>query len=260
MLGRCSSSALQLQHHRSQLNTQPLHIHRGFATRPNQKPSPPAQKGSPAQTPKQQQKKEEQQEHRINNGISAPMLRVVFPNRSAMVMNRSAALAAAKALALDLVIVNGTADPPIAKILNYQELLQQQADAAKAAAGREKEALRLSAGKELRIGHNIGDNDLATKVRKATDILKDGYRLTLLLEFKSPEDKDEAGQALNYVISQLAEFGVPDKPRTVMKRAHTTVLRPTGHCRIAAAAEAAAAAAAAAAQEKHHHLSSKAGS
>lgn len=171
------SSMLQPGHHRETLSALSLHLDRGFATRGHKKPPMAPQKSNTgAQTPQQQQKQEEKQQHRINNGITFPMLRVVFPNRSALVMNRSAALAAAKALALDLVMVNDTADPPIAKILNYQDLLKQQADVAAAAAEKEKESLRLSAGKELKIGHKIADNDLGTKVRKARDILKDGYR------------------------------------------------------------------------------------
>jgi translation initiation factor IF-3 len=67
----------------------------------------------------------------INEGIVAPKVRTIFPDGSVEVMETALALRKARLLGLDLILIAPTAEPPVAKAMNYaeyQELRRRMAE------------------------------------------------------------------------------------------------------------------------------------
>jgi translation initiation factor IF-3 len=92
------------------------------------------------------------------------------------------ALARAEALELDLVVVSPTADPPVAKILDYGKFKYEQDR--KDRKNRTKKAQEV---KEIRLSYNTGEGDLQIKLNQAKRFLSEGHRLKLRLKLVGRE-------------------------------------------------------------------------
>src|SRR3989337_2733601 len=68
-------------------------------------------------------RKEQQQEHRTNQMIRVPQVRLVGENIEVGVYSIQDALRMAQDQALDLVEISPTADPPVCKIIDYNKFL-----------------------------------------------------------------------------------------------------------------------------------------
>jgi hypothetical protein len=62
----------------------------------------------------------------VNEAIRAREVRAVFPDGSVEVMQTSAAIRKAQGLGLDLILIAPTAEPPVAKAMDYGEWLRAQ--------------------------------------------------------------------------------------------------------------------------------------
>jgi translation initiation factor IF-3 len=91
-------------------------------------------------------------------------------------------LARAEALELDLVVVSPTADPPVAKILDYGKFKYEQDR--KDRKNRTKKAQEV---KEIRLSYNTGEGDLQIKLNQAKRFLSEGHRLKLRLKLVGRE-------------------------------------------------------------------------
>jgi len=70
-------------------------------------------------------RKEQQQEHRTNNMIRVPSVRLVGENVTVGVYPTTEALKMAQDQALDLVEISPNADPPVCKIIDYNKFLYE---------------------------------------------------------------------------------------------------------------------------------------
>jgi len=61
----------------------------------------------------------------VNDGIRVPTVRAVFPDGSVEVMPTPAAVRRAQGLGLDLILIAPTAEPPIAKAMDYDQWQQE---------------------------------------------------------------------------------------------------------------------------------------
>ncbi|AHB41782.1 hypothetical protein P148_SR1C00001G0997 [candidate division SR1 bacterium RAAC1_SR1_1] len=91
------------------------------------------------------------------------------------------------------------------KLLDYGKYMyQKQKD------DKEKKKTQKSSGlKELKINYAIGDNDLQLKIKKAKEMLKDGYNVKLMIRLKGRE-KIYASKAVEKILSMkdsLADVG-----------------------------------------------------
>lgn len=106
---------------------------------------------------------------------------------------------------MDLVEVAPTANPPVARILNYKKYRYQKARQEK------KSAKKVRGGetKELRFGPNISDNDLQTKVTRAKEFLEEGNKVKLNIHFKGRQiTHPEIGrEKMSVALKALAEHG-----------------------------------------------------
>ena len=65
----------------------------------------------------------------VNDGIRSAEVRAVFPDGSVEVMPTAVAVRKAQAMGLDLVLIAPTAIPPVAKAINYEQWLRENARA-----------------------------------------------------------------------------------------------------------------------------------
>ncbi len=98
-------------------------------------------------------------------------------------MDREKAIALAQEKGLDLIEVNPTANPPVAKILDYGKYIyDQQKKEKKNRAGQRNQEL-----KTVRIGFRTSPHDLETKAKRVDRFLKKGYRVCLEIFLRGRE-------------------------------------------------------------------------
>ncbi|MFA5052658.1 MAG: translation initiation factor IF-3 [Parcubacteria group bacterium] len=152
---------------------------------------------------------------RKNNEISARELRVIGENGENFgVLSRDVALKIAEEKNLDLIEVSATANPPVARIGNYDKFRYQKEKELK------KEMQAKAKGKDdmkqVRIGLGSARNDLLIKARKIDEFLKEGYKVEILLKLRGREkaNKDWALEKLNDFLGLITEnFRVMASPK-----------------------------------------------
>ncbi|MCC7231791.1 MAG: translation initiation factor IF-3, partial [Bacteroidia bacterium] len=123
-----------------------------MATQPK-RPFSPGPRPFQPRGPRFIRKKED--EHRINNNIRAPKVRVVGDNIESDIYSLDDALALARKLELDLVEIVATADPPVCRIVDYQKFLYDKKKKEKEMKARQGKQVV----KEIRFGPNTDEHD-----------------------------------------------------------------------------------------------------
>ena len=125
-------------------------------------------------------RKEQQQEHRTNNMIRVPNVRLVGENVTVGVYPTTEALKMAQDQALDLVEISPNADPPVCKIIDYNKFLYEKKRKEKEMKAKSK----ASEVKEIRFSPNTDDHDFDFKAKHAEKFLKDGDKVKAYVQFK----------------------------------------------------------------------------
>jgi translation initiation factor IF-3 len=125
-------------------------------------------------------RKEQQQEHRTNNMIRVPNVRLVGENVTVGVYPTSEALKMALDQALDLVEISPNADPPVCKIIDYNKFLYEKKRKEKEMKAKSK----ASEVKEIRFTPNTDDHDFDFKAKHAEKFLRDGDKVKAYVQFK----------------------------------------------------------------------------
>jgi translation initiation factor IF-3 len=125
-------------------------------------------------------RKEQQQEHRTNNMIRVPNVRLVGENVIVGVYPIAEALKMAQEQALDLVEISPNADPPVCKIIDYNKFLYEKKRKEKEMKAKSK----ASEVKEIRFTPNTDDHDFDFKAKHAEKFLKDGDKVKAYVQFK----------------------------------------------------------------------------
>lgn len=125
-------------------------------------------------------RKEQQQEHRTNNMIRVPNVRLVGENVTVGVYPTAEALKMAIDQALDLVEISPNADPPVCKIIDYNKFLYEKKRKEKEMKAKSK----ASEVKEIRFTPNTDDHDFDFKAKHAEKFLKDGDKVKAYVQFK----------------------------------------------------------------------------
>ncbi len=110
-------------------------------------------------------------------------MRAVFPDGSAEIMPTQAAVRRAQEMGLDLIVIAPTAEPPVAKAMDYgqwqYEQKKKQHDA--------KKKQHVIQVKELKFRPNTDDHDYEFKKNHAIRFLKDGNRVKAVVQFRGRE-------------------------------------------------------------------------
>ena len=125
-------------------------------------------------------RKEQQQEHRTNNMIRVPQVRLVGDNIEVGVYPIQEALKMAQEQQLDLVEISPNADPPVCKIIDYNKFLYEKKRKEKEMKAKSK----ASEVKEIRFTPNTDDHDFDFKAKHAEKFLKEGNKVKAYVQFK----------------------------------------------------------------------------
>jgi len=120
----------------------------------------------------------------MNQEIRAPRVLLIDQHGEKQgVMPTSAALEAAEEAGLDLVEIVATADPPVAKILDYGKFRFQE-QKKKAEARKRQKVVEL---KEIKLRPNIDQHDYDVKARAMTRFFEEGDKVKVTLRFRGRE-------------------------------------------------------------------------
>lgn len=144
-------------------------------------------------------------EHRINDRIRSPKVRVVGENIESDVYPIHEAIKMAEELGLDLVEISPNAEPPVCRIIDYNKFLYEKKR-------KEKEIKAKSAKsevKEIRFTPNTDDHDFDFKSKHAEKFLKDGDKVKAYVQFRGRAIvfKDRGELLLLKFAERLSEFG-----------------------------------------------------
>jgi translation initiation factor IF-3 len=183
--------------------------------------------------PNQNIRKEPEAEHRINQFIRVPDIRLVGDNLEEIsglvgetvavgVYPTAKAIAWAEKAEMDLVEITPNATPPVCRIINYQKFLYQKKR-------RDKEIKNNTTKtviKEIRFTPETGDHDIEFKVRHAQEFLKEGSKVRAYVQFKgrSITFQDRGQLVLLRFIQALEELGAPEAmPKLEGKKMFVTI-------------------------------------
>ena len=125
-------------------------------------------------------RKEQQQEHRTNQMIRVPEVRLVGDNIEPGIFPLADALKMAQEQQLDLVEISPGANPPVCKIIDYNKFLYDEKKKKKEMKAKSK----TSEVKEVRFTPNTDDHDFEFKCKHAEKFLLDGNKVKAHVQFK----------------------------------------------------------------------------
>jgi len=144
-------------------------------------------------------------EHRINQHIRVPQVRLVGDNVTVGIYPTQEALKIAQEQALDLVEISPQADPPVCKVIDYNKFLYDKKKKEKEM----KAKAKTTEMKEIRFTPNTDDHDFDFKSKHAENFLKEGNKVKAYVQFKGRaiQFKDRGELLLLKFAERLAEFG-----------------------------------------------------
>jgi translation initiation factor IF-3 len=153
-------------------------------------------------------RKEQQQEHRTNQMIRVPQVRLVGDNIEVGVYAIQDALRMAQEQQLDLVEISPQADPPVCKIIDYNKFLYEKKKKEKEMKAKSKSA----EVKEIRFTPGTDDHDFDFKSKHAENFLKEGNKVKAYVQFKGRAImfKERGELLLLKFAERLADFGQPE--------------------------------------------------
>jgi translation initiation factor IF-3 len=162
---------------------------------------------------------------KVNEQIRIRQVRLIGPTGEQLgIVDTKDAIGRAKDEELDLVLVGETAQPPVARIMDYgkyrYELQQQEKEARKRTKQQEVKAIKFRV--------KIEEHDYQTKVRHIRRFLEEGHKVRVTIMFRGRErTHPELGQELlDRVAKDVAEVSIVDMPPTLAGMDMNMALRP----------------------------------
>src|SRR5208337_1183982 len=155
----------------------------------------------------------------VNEAIRVREVRAVFPDGSVEIMPTPAAVRRAQELGLDLILIAPTAEPPVAKAMDYGQWQYEQ----KKKQHEAKKKQHVIQVKELKFRPNTDDHDYDFKKNHAIRFLKEGNRVKAVVQFRGREiAHTDLGRKLLIRFSEdLAPYGTAEgMPRLEGRNAH----------------------------------------
>ena len=160
----------------------------------------------------------------INDQIKAPELRVLGPEGEPLgIMSLEQALAKADDFELDLVEISPTANPPVARIVNYGKFLYQKEKKLKEAQKNQKTVEM----KEIKFGPYIDSHDFDYRMKRILEFIKKGDKVKVSIRFRGRE-MAHTSMGFDIIDRILAQIGdaVVEKPAKLEGRQILMVLTP----------------------------------
>lgn len=147
-------------------------------------------------------------EHRINEKIRVPEVRLVGENITIGVYTTQEALKIARDQELDLVEISPNAAPPVCKVIDYKKFLYEKKKKEKEMKANSKQ----SEVKEVRFTPSTDEHDFNFKAKHAEGFLKDGNKVKAYVQFKGRAImfKERGELVLLKFAERLSDFGQPE--------------------------------------------------
>ena len=158
----------------------------------------------------------------VNETIRAREVRAVFPDGSVEIMKTDAAIRKAKELGLDLICIAPTAEPPVAKAMDYGQWQYEQKKKSHDAK-RKQHVIHV---KELKFRPNTDDHDYDFKKNHAIRFLGEGNRVKAVVQFRGREiaHVDLGQKLLLRFAADLKSHGIVEgTPRLEGRNAHILI-------------------------------------
>ena len=155
----------------------------------------------------------------VNEAIRAREVRAVFPDGSVEIMPTPAAVRKAQEMGLDLILIAPTAEPPVAKAMDYGQW-QYENKKKQHEAKKKQHVIQV---KEIKFRPNTDDHDYEFKKNHAIRFLQEGNRVKAVVQFRGREiAHTELGKKLLLRFAQdLAQYGtIEQQPRMEGRNAH----------------------------------------
>lgn len=166
-------------------------------------------------------------EHRINEHIRVPQIRLVGENVTVGVYPTDEARKMAREQELDLVEISPQADPPVCRIIDYNKFLYDKKKKEKEM----KAKAKTTEMKEIRFTPNTDDHDFDFKSKHAESFLKEGNKVKAYVQFKGRaiQFKDRGELLLLKFADRLKEVGqLESMPKLEGKRMLAIISPKTG--------------------------------
>ncbi|HRI21594.1 MAG TPA: translation initiation factor IF-3 [Panacibacter sp.] len=165
-------------------------------------------------------------EHRINERIRVPEVRLVGDNVTIGVYPTDEARKIAREQELDLVEISPNAVPPVCKVIDYKKFLYEKKRKEKDMKANAKQ----SEVKEIRFTPGTDDHDFNFKAKHAEAFLKDGNKVKVYVQFKGRAImfKERGELVLLKFAERLAEFGQPEALPKLEGKRMLLMLTPKG--------------------------------
>lgn len=149
--------------------------------------------------------KVQQNEHRLNNEITAPEVRVIGEDIEPGIYPLAQALKWAVEKEVDLVEISPNAVPPVCRLIDYKKFLYEKKKKDK----EQKAKAKQSEVKEIRFTPNTDEHDFDFKAKHAEKFLQDGNKVKCYVQFKGRAIMfQERGELLLLKFAErMAEFG-----------------------------------------------------
>jgi translation initiation factor IF-3 len=158
----------------------------------------------------------------VNEAIRAREVRAVFPDGSVSVMPTQEAIRKAQELGLDLILIAPTAEPPVAKAMDYGQWQYEQ----KKKQHEAKKKQHVIQVKEIKFRPNTDDHDYDFKFKHAVRFLAEGNRVKAVVQFRGREiaHTDLGRKLLLRFAEDLKEHGtVEGQPKLEGRNAHVII-------------------------------------
>jgi translation initiation factor IF-3 len=158
----------------------------------------------------------------VNEAIRAREVRAVFPDGSVEIMPTLAAVHKARELGLDLILIAPTAEPPVAKAMDYGQW-QYENKKKQHEAKKKQHVIQV---KELKFRPNTDDHDYEFKKNHAMRFLKEGNRVKAVVQFRGREiaHVDLGKKLLLRFAQDLSQVGaVEGQPKLEGRNAHVII-------------------------------------
>ena len=151
---------------------------------------------------------------RINHQIKAPEIRVITEDGQNLgIMSASDALKKAQEMNLDLIEISPNAVPPIAKIMDYGKFQYTEKKKQKDS----KSKIQNIEIKSIQVKIATDEHDLIMKAEKASEWLKEGHRVKLLLFLSGRAkylDKNFLNERLERLLKLITEeYKIAETPQ-----------------------------------------------
>lgn len=164
-------------------------------------------------------------EHRINEDITEPQVRLVGEKGAELIATRDA-LARARELGVDLVEITKGQDVPVVRLVDYGKFKFEKAKKEKEAKKKQK-VIQI---KEIKMGPKIDTGDFERKCKEAINFLCDGDNVKVTMKFRGREMQHTAlgMEKLDEFYKKVADYAHLDKKPNLEGRMMSMTLRSKG--------------------------------